>query len=453
MRTIRFLLLLVLPLLLAAPASAQTKIRTGKAKPVKKDLIIAQPAKARTEGYYKDIFMDGGIGLNAYPDLPAADFLDLTLEQYSSSERTQLISIDTVLQTILMVGSPIDENGILLYPDGEPRFRMVYFNGGRALAHGRSLTEKGRQNIRDFVKNGGSYLGTCAGAFICAKGVARDTGYVVREDYLGIWPGWTVGTGLEQSFTGMLVEPGSPLLQYYDFGNDMKIDSVRHNGGDYAHMDADVPAGTEILLRFDGDTLKLKKSIHNTVSAWAWKENEKTGRVVAIGSHPERQVNGERLELMSALIRYALDGNGTTKLKAVLQNGQLREMTRTTGENDPAFTRVGDRQYHHFAVDVPEGVSEIKVELRAPEFWTDRFDMWLFADGQDFAFKSNARYKNVAHGSEKTLTVPVGKAGRYYISVFCATTVDTVQTPYGDQYCGRIDVLNGVPYTLKVSWD
>lgn len=452
MRAIRFLLLLVLPFLLAAPASAQNRIRTGKAKPVKKDLIIAQPAKARTEGYYKDIFMDGGIGLNAYPDLPAADFLGLTLEQYSSSERTQLISIDTVLQTILMVGSPIDENGILLYPDGEPRFRMVYFNGGRALAHGRSLTGKGRQNIRDFVKNGGSYLGTCAGAFICAKGVARDTGYVVREDYLAIWPGWTVGTGLEKSATGMTVEPGSPLLQYYDFGGDMQIDSVRHNGGCYAYMEENVPEGTEVLLRYIGDTLHLKKSIHQKVSAWAWKENEQTGRVVVIGSHPERMVEGDRLELMSAMIRYALDGNGTTKLKAVLQNGQLREMTRTTGENDPAFTRVGDRQYHHFAVDVPEGVSEIKVELRAPEFWTDRFDMWLFADGQDFAFKSNARYKNVAHGSEKTLTVPVEKAGRYYISVFCATTVDTVQTPYGDQYCGRIDVLNGVPYTLQVNW-
>ena len=105
MRTIRFLLLLVLPLLIAAPAPAQPK--------------------ARTEGYYKDIFMDGGIGLNAYPDLPAADFLNLTLEQYSSSERTQLISIDTVLQTALLVGNPLDETGILLYPDGEPRFRMV----------------------------------------------------------------------------------------------------------------------------------------------------------------------------------------------------------------------------------------------------------------------------------------------------------------------------------------
>ena len=428
------ILILTLPLLLAAvPVSAQS-------------------GKARTEGYYKDIFMDGGIGLNAYPDLPAADFLNLSIEQYSSSERTQLISIDTVLQTILMVGSPIDENGILLYPDGEPRFRMVYFNGGRALTHGRSLTEKGRQNIRDFVKNGGSYLGTCAGAFICAKGVARDTGYVLREDYLAIWPGWTVGTGLQKSFTSMFVEPDSPLLDYYDYGNDMKIDSVRHNGGNYAFMDADVPAGTEILLRYDGDTLNLSKSIHKKVSAWAWKESDETGRVVAIGSHPERQVFGERLELMSAMIRYAIDGNGKTKLKGTLKNGETRKMTRQTHEEDPAFTRIGDRQYHHFAVDVPTGVKEITVELNAPEFWTDRFDMWLFADDADFAFKSNARYKNIAHGSEKKLTIPVNKAGRYFISVFCATTVDTVQTPYGDQYTGRTDVLNGVPYLLKVSW-
>ena len=453
MRTIRFLLLLVLPLLLAAPAPAQTKNRpAGKKKPEKVFIAQPKPVQPRTEGYYKDIFMDGGIGLNAYPDLPAADFLNLTLEQYTSSERTKLISIDTVLQTALLVGSPIDENGILLYPDGEPRFRMVYFNGGRATAHGRSLTEKGRQHVRDFVKNGGSYLGTCAGAFICAKGVVRDTGYVENKDYLGIWPGWTVGTGLEKSYTGMFVEPGSPLLQYYDFGADMQIDSVRHNGGDYAYMDDKVPAGTEVLLRFDGDTLQLKKSIHNKVSAWAWKENEQTGRVVAIGSHPERQIFGERLELMSALIRYAIDGNGAAKLKGMLQNGEARAMVRTTSENDPAFTRVGDRQYHHFAVDVPEGVKEIKVELYAPEFWTDRFDLWLFADGQDFAFKSNARYKNVAHGSDKTLIVPIDKAGRYYISVFCATTVDTVQTPYGDQYAGRTDVLNGVPYNLKVSW-
>lgn len=415
---------------------------------------FAQPAaqKAGDKGYYKDLFMDGGCSLNAYPDLPAADWLGLSMEQLSTAPRLEMTSLDTLMQNYLLVGNRLDENGALLYPDGAPRFRVVYVNGGKALGHTRSLTAEGRERFRTYLKNGGSYVGTCAGAFMVALGSKRDTGYVPRPDYLRLYPGWVVGTGLEKSATGMTVEPGSPLLQYYDFGGDMRIDSIRHNGGCYAYMDENVPAGTEILLRYIGDTLKLKKSIHQKVSAWAWKENAQTGRIVAIGSHPERMVEGDRLELMAALIRYAMDGNGTPRLKGTLANGETRAMTRATDENDPDFTRIGDRQYHHFAVEVPKGVKEIQVELRAPDRWADRFDLWLFADGEDFAFRDNARWKDLRHGSEKSFTIPVGKPGRYYISVFCATTVDTVDTFYGVQYTGRTDVLNGVPYLLKVSW-
>lgn len=426
-------------LLCSWPASAQ---RTAKQK----------EAKPNDKGYYKDLFMDGGCSLNAYPDLPAADFLGLSLEQLTTAERLEMTRLDTLAQNFLLVGNPLDENGALLYPDGAPRFRAVYLNGGKALGHTRSLTEEGRERFRTYLKNGGSVVGTCAGAFMVSLGAVRDTGYVPRPDYLCLWPGWTVGTGLEKSATGMTVEPGSPLLQYYDFGGDMQIDSVRHNGGCYAYMEENVPEGTEILLRYIGDTLNLKKSIHQKVSAWAWKENEQTGRVVVIGSHPERMVEGDRLELMSAMIRYALDGNGTVRLKGTLENGVTREMIRTTGQNDPDFTRIGDRQYHHFAVDVPKGVKEIKVELSAPDKWTNRFNLWLFADSQDYAFRENAKYKNVNVGTDKTFTIPVTKPGRYYISVFCATTVDASDTFYGVQYSGRTDVLNGVPYSLKVSW-
>jgi hypothetical protein len=152
------------------------------------------------------------------------------------------------------------------------------------------------------------------------------------------------------------------------------------------------------------------------------------------------------------MIRYAMDGNGTTRLKGVLQNGEPRHMERRTDENDPSYTCIGDRQYHHFAVDVPKGVREITVTLAAPDKWTNRYDLWLFADDQDFAFRDNARCKNVLHGTDKKLTIPVTKPGRYYISVFCATTVDTVDTFYGVQYTGRTDVLNGVPYILSVNW-
>ena len=434
------LLLAALGLLLgSSPASAQRAARQKEAKP-------------NDKGYYKDLFMDGGCSLNAYPDLPAADYLGLSLEQLTTAERLEMTRLDTLAQNYLLVGNPLDENGALLYPDGAPRFRAVYLNGGKALGHTRSLTEEGRERFRTYLKNGGSVVGTCAGAFMVSLGAVRDTGYVPRPDYLCLWPGWTVGTGLEKSATGMTVEPGSPLLRYYDFGGDMQIDSVRHNGGCYAYMEENVPAGTEILLRYIGDTLKLKKSIHQKVSAWAWKENEQTGRVVVIGSHPERMVEGDRLELMSAMIRYALDGNGVTRLKGTLDNGVPREMVRTTADNDPAFTRIGDRQYHHFAVDVPKGVTEIKVELATPAKWTGRFDLWLFADGQDFAFRENARWKDIRHGTEKSFTIPVSKPGRYYISVFCATTVEALETFYGVQYAGRTDVLNGVPYTLKVSW-
>lgn len=420
--------------------------------------VFAQGSKAvsgsgpRADGYYKDIFMDGGCSLNSYPDLPAADWLGLSLEQLSTAERLLMTSVDTLMQNYLLVGNPLDENGALLYPDGAPRFRVVYVNGGKALGHTKSLTAEGRERFRTYLKNGGSYLGTCAGAFMVAQGAVRDTGYVPRPEYLCTWPGWVVGTGLETSATGMTVEPGSPLLKYYDFGGDMQIDSVRHNGGCYAYMEENVPAGTEVLLRYIGDTLKLKKSIHQKVSAWAWKESEQTGRIVAIGSHPERMVEGDRLELMAALIRYAIDGNGLPRLKGVLANGVAREMIRTTGDNDPDFTRIGDRQYHHFAVDVPRGVKEIEVELKAPDKLTDRYDLWLFADGQDFAFRDRARYKNVNHGTDKQFTIPVSKPGRYYISVFCATAPDTVDTFYGVQYTGRTDVLNGVPYIIKVSW-
>lgn len=413
--------------------------------------LTAADAQNRYSGYYKDIFMDGGVMLNAYPDLPAANFLNLSLEMFNSSENEDLNSRDTLIQTMMLCGSPIDENGILLYPDGQPRFRMIYTNGGKATAHGRSMTEKGRDNVRNFVANGGSFLGTCAGAYICSKGVQRDTGYEDIPEYYGIWPGYVRGTGLEKSFTSQFVEKKSPLLKYYDFGGDMVIDSVRHNGGCYAYVDADCPKNTEILLRYDGDTLNLKRSIHKKVSGWAYKASDATGRVVAIGSHPERMISGERLELMSSMIRYALDGNGGPKVKAALQNGVERKMTLSTSDNDPAFTRIGDRQYHHFTIDVPKGVKELKVNLNAPRGW-NRFDLYLFARCGDFAYNDCSEWFNVDNGTDKQLTIANPKAGKLYISVFCATTVETEPAPYGQQYTGRTDVLNGVPYVISVKY-
>ena len=413
--------------------------------------VCSLQAQTGSEGYYKDIFMDSGIRLTSKSDLPVARYLDLKMERFISAVTKELTTVDTVLQYATIVGSPIDENGILLYPDGAPRFRMIYVNGGLATQHGRSLTPEGRARIKEYIDAGGSYLGSCAGAFLCGR--YMDTIETKPREYLNIWPGYGVDTGMSGTYTGMTLDKDSPLLKYSDFGGDHFVDSVFHNNGCYA-----VPllepgdAKTEVLLRYDADTMKLVRPVHGRPSAWAYKQNESSGRVIAIGSHPESRGYGEILDLMAALVRYALDGNGAIVEKGELKNGQPRVMDRRTADRDPLHTRIGDLQYHHFYITVPKGTRKVTLEVTTPEGWKD-VDLYLFADSGQKAFKSSAPYKNLVLGCDKKLVIEKPNPGRLYISVQCATTVDTVETKYGDSYTGRTDVLNGVPYTIKATWE
>lgn len=422
--------------------------------------LSAQP---NTRGYYKDIFMDSGIKLTSRVDLPSARYLGLSMEKFVSVETKDgnfTTYLDTLLQENFINGSAIDENGCLLYPDGQPRFRVIYMNGGRAASHGRTLGEKGRANIQKFIKNGGSYVGTCAGMFIASQGThpfgdvdtIPESKFKRYEGYLGIWPGWATSTGLNKTPTGHFVEPGSPLLNYYDFGGDMYIDSVYHNGGGFS-MDKDISnvPGTEILLRYDFPKFKSGKDakMHRQPSAWAWKENDVTGRIVLCGSHPEGVVSGERLHLYCAFLKYALDGNGAPELKAALNLGEARKMDKCTHDDDPAFTKIGDKQYHHFTVDVPAGKDSLTISLANVKGWTN-FDLYLFAKYDGFAFSDDCQYEDITLGVDKTLKIAAPKAGKLYISVFCDTTVEAAETSYGTQYSGRVDVLNGVPYVIRV---
>ena len=127
-------------------------------------------------------------------------------------------------------------------------------------------------------------------------------------------------------------------------------------------------------------------------------------------------------------------------------------MVCTTEENNPDYTRIGDRQYHHFTVSVPEGTDTLSIVLTPVKGYED-FNLHLFAGSEGPVFRKNAKYKNVKNGIDKVLTVIRPKAGTLYVSVFCETTVDTVLSPvYGTQYTGRLDVLNGVPYIIEVKY-
>lgn len=264
-------------------------------------------------GYYKDVFMDSGIRVTSREDLPTARSLGYPMEMFISTS-IDFTAVDTLLQNEVFVGSPLDENGHLLYPDGSPRFRVIYMNGGRATHHGRSLTEEGRQHYRDYIKAGGSYVGTCAGAYCASQGFEEDDTLAFKKDYIRIWPGWTEDTDLSKSQTDMTVPKKSPLWKYYDWGGNNVIENVYHNGGCFGSERFDWPEGTEVLARYKTTGREdVKAIVDGKPGIWAWKENNATGRVVCCGSHPEGKVSGENFYLMRAMLEYAMEGNGCTK--------------------------------------------------------------------------------------------------------------------------------------------
>jgi len=411
-------------------------------------------AQDNTRGFYKDLFVDGGISVSSRDYLPTARFQQWQWESFLCSSKkvngkSVYTAADTVMQRELFGGNEQDENGILLYPDGAPRFRMIFMNGGGAARHGRSLGEEGRNRIREFVRAGGSYVGDCAGMFLGSYAVKGDTTLKYLDAYLGLWPGLTRSTGLHTSQTNMTIEKKAPILKYCDFGGDHHVDSVYHNGGGYAITDTLWPEGTEVLARYDvrGRDLKLPRDIQGLPAIWAYKASETTGRVILCGSHPEFVGSGEKFDLMLSMVKYAVEGTAPARLKGELTLGEERAMYCRTSDNNPDFTAIGDRQYHHFLLNVPKGTKELTISLK-PKPGSAKFDLFLLAQPKDFAYLGIAPYKSLKSGIEKKLVIKKPKAGPLYISVFCNTTVDARQGANGTEYSGRVDVLNGVPYSI-----
>ena len=395
--------------------------------------------KILNPSYYKDVFLDAGIALTSRKSLAAATYLNLSLEGISFPY-AKATSSDQEMQSRILSGDEEDVNGRLLYPDGQPRYKLLFVNGGSSTDHGRSLGEKGRENMRRFVKNGGCYVGTCAGALLASNGYDGKKDY---PNYLSIWPGMTKHTGMKNVYSGMFVEKNSPLLDYFDFGGDYYVDNIRHNTGAYPST---FPLRTEILARYDYPILS---AVHMKPSIWAYKESQYTGRVVMEGSHPEEVPDGERRDLTAAMILYALDGRGFVPLKGYLKNGVERVMDKTTEDENPAFTRIGDLQTHYFATYIPPEAKNIRVSVSS----SSDCDLSLMMNQKTDAITNSLEYHSSVPGARHSLTFPSIREGIWYISVQCLTTVKVKDTDYGQAYRGKTEVLNGIPYQISVSWE
>ena len=392
----------------------------------------AQPCyEVRTDvpnkAFYKDIFMDTGIRMMEYRSMPVVDYLGLEYEYFFAPENTPE---NQALQNAAYCGCETDLNGVLLYPDGEPRFRIIYVNGGYAGSHSLSLMARGRNNFRQAVMNGGSFIGSCAGAFLASYGTYGSRR--AQNGYLGLWPG-VVDNTAGIMYPDYKLPEGSPLLQYYDFGGNSCVEGVMHMNGPYFSRWADTP-GTEVLAVNDYPEYKF----NGYPSIIAYKEDGFTGRVIPSGGHPEQVPDGEGRDLMAALVKYAFDGLGAARVKSVLVNGEALEPDR-----------IGDGQCHHFVFALPENATDVKVTLEA----LDSCNLSLRLANGTFAFKEDAQYSVENGETAKELKFDSLEEGLWYVGVQCEDRVECTFGEHGFEYGGNLALLNGMRYSIRVSWN
>ena len=70
-----------------------------------------------------------------------------------------------------------------------------------------------------------------------------------------------------------------------------------------------------------------------------------------------------------------------------------------------------------------------------------------------FAFSDVAEFRSVDPGSKQHLLFPSIREGLWFIAVKCLSTVTVKETDFGQEYSGNLDVLNGIPYQIKISWE
>ncbi|CAM2992209.1 BPL-N domain-containing protein [Rariglobus hedericola] len=67
------------------------------------------------------------------------------------------------------------------------RFDVIVFSGGSGSKQGNSIGPVGREKVREFVRNGGGYVGVCAGAYLACTNFDWSLGIVNARTVSGKW--------------------------------------------------------------------------------------------------------------------------------------------------------------------------------------------------------------------------------------------------------------------------
>lgn len=441
------------------------------------DLVAMVRKDVPNTAFYKDLFMEAGLKLDRCSGAPKAVrnmYGTKSLTDDANWEFMEFLSLSDSakyigLQNSILSGCETDLNGVLLYPDGEPRFKMMYGYGGKASAHAETLGQTGCDNVNLFYARGGSYASSCASTNLSTKiygSSPQKLSYDLLDGGACVFSGMYIAA--DPYYNDLKLESNSAFKAEFFPGTEM-IDSVRHNGGPML-KESMAPAGTEIIARYNtrpypaptNPVFEEWSFTHclNQPCLWAYKRSDESGRLVCCGSHPEVCNTATTTYLFESILRYAMEGVGCATVKAKLENGKKRVMDLHQG--DPSHCGIGDHQCHHFAILLPRPVARLKLTLE----WDAKTSLDLALKHESFAFlDADPDYKVESSHETSFISSPIEitandiPAGMWYVTVRCTSGPEARRVTDGTQtyfkYTGtdaEMSTLNGVPYSIRADW-
>ncbi len=173
------------------------------------------------------------------------------------------------------------------------QFDVVVFPGGSGSRQGAAIQESGRAAVREFVENGGGYVGICAGAYLCLNHFSWALGIV---DGKTVSPKWRRGKAvLDVEFT----PEGEEILRPTS-----KVLGIRyHNGPIIEPAEIDAIPDYRVLAYFRAEVAENDSPKGVMIDSPAILASEfGRGRVVALSPHAE---GSENEEIVENAIRHA----------------------------------------------------------------------------------------------------------------------------------------------------
>lgn len=321
-----------------------------------------------------------------------------------------------------------DSNGILVYPDGTARVRLLIMPGGNSMwtmcevagvsdttveaaRDERAKFAEARKVPKGAFNTGMNYVGACAGFFTGASGYtiprALHAGW-------GLWPGRVsnIGPGQKRPFPDVVFDEAHadhPLVKAAEGG---RLRGMYYNGGPVG-PEAGI-ADTEYLGKYVGGA--MPELIDDTfLVAYKSSTNLQGGRAVMTTGHPEVH----HPDFLLAMARYAVDREYEVPRRAL-----------TPGK--PVQAVAGDGQMQYWSVELPAGKT-LTVTLEGME---ENCDLYLRADLPP-TFKLHDVASTNAGRADETASVN--------FSTLVAT--DATATWFIGVH-GRHIVLNGARFTL-----